>query len=388
MRLKELLELSLTISAVVGILWTAYLSVRYWIAKLRSEPPGVTDLEKERAYLLAFEGYLEDLDRSLRYSDHEYTPLAADYVGESRVSLRFRFRESSAQDQLGLTPRDIISAKDTRHVNDIVSFLKRTKRPVILLGEPGSGKSVTLRHAALEATRSENSRKRVWGAIPLYLQLGAYSQTNGEGQPIRIIDFIRYQLEQVIPGGQNIGDSLDAILRKGRALILLDAMDEMPSADFPARADELKRFLIEYGKLNRIVVVCRKREYSGSFVHSELVVEPFDGGRIEEYLRRSWELYSKAKLAPEVRYSQERNYLAIASPSHALYTFATNPFWLKLFTTYFFEKGGVIPPGWTEVFESYIKEKLQRERVRKHIPELVADSTLEIWKAIAYGTLA
>jgi hypothetical protein len=232
MRLKELLELSLTISAVVGILWTAYLSVRYWIAKLRSEPPGVTDLEKERAYLLAFEGYLEDLDRSLRYSDHEYTPLAADYVGESRVSLRFRFRESSAQDQLGLTRRDIISAKDTRHVNDIVSFLKRTKRPVILLGEPGSGKSVTLRHAALEATRSENSRKRVWGAIPLYLQLGAYSQTNGEGQPIRIIDFIRYQLEQVIPGGQNIGDSLDAILRKGRALILLDAMDEMPSADF------------------------------------------------------------------------------------------------------------------------------------------------------------
>ena len=135
------------------------------------------------------------------------------------------------------------------------------------------------------------------------------------------------------------------------------------------------------------MVVCRKREYSGSFVHSELVVEPFDGGRIEEYLRRSWELYSKAKLAPEVRYSQERNYLAIASPSQALYTFATNPFWLKLFTTYFFEKGGVIPPGWTEVFESYIKEKLQRERVRKHIPELVADSTLEIWKAIAYGTL-
>jgi hypothetical protein len=385
--MKELLELGLKIAAAIGTLWAAYSFLRHLIVRLRAEPLEAADLEKERAYLLAFEGYLEDLDSSLRYSDKEYTKLAAEYVGESLISLRFVFRQSSAEDQLGLTPADIISSKDFRHLNDIVPFLKGAKRPIILLGEPGSGKSVTLRHCALEVTRSENSQKHVWGAIPLYLQLGAYNQTDNEGKPIHIIDFIKYQLEQVIPGGQNIKDSLDQILRKGRALILLDAMDEMPSADFPARADELKRFLIEYGKLNRIVVVCRKREYSGSFAHCEIIIEPFDSHRVKEYLRRNWELYSRVKLTPEVRYSQKGNYLAVADPSHALYTFATNPFWLKLFTTYFFERGGVIPQGLSEVFDSYIKQKLRRERTRMNIPDLVADSTLGIWKAIAYGSL-
>ena len=50
-------------------------------------------------------------------------------------------------------------------------------------------------------------------------------------------------------------------------------MDEMLPGDFPERAKELQKFMIECSP-NSVVVACRKREYSGSFQHSELIIQP------------------------------------------------------------------------------------------------------------------
>jgi len=63
MSLTELIDFLPKIAAALGVLWAAYLFLRYRVEKLRAEPQGVVDLENERAYLLAFEGYIEDLDR-------------------------------------------------------------------------------------------------------------------------------------------------------------------------------------------------------------------------------------------------------------------------------------------------------------------------------------
>jgi hypothetical protein len=168
-------------------------------------------------------------------------------------------------------------------------------------------------------------------------------------------------------------------LRKGRLLILFDGMDEMPSVDFLKRADELKRFPLGYGRLNEIVIACRKREYSGSFAHSELIVEPFDTTRITQYLTAQWLLY-QGRLTPEARYSRREVYLEIARPGHPLSAFVTNPFSLKLVTTYFFENNGSIPQDRAQMFKGYVEERLRRECARTGLSYERGDHLLRIWR--------
>jgi hypothetical protein len=46
-----------------------YLLFRYWQAKIREGRLAVADMEKEKHYLLALQGHLENLNRALGYSE-------------------------------------------------------------------------------------------------------------------------------------------------------------------------------------------------------------------------------------------------------------------------------------------------------------------------------
>lgn len=385
------------ISALIALpaaIWGVWTLLRFLRAKSREEPLTQADIDKERAYLFALQEYVEGLDRPLGYTESEYTDLSADFVGEEMIALRMYVRSASADDQLGLTASDIVPTAQPPAVRNVFKFLSRTsyirrrreRRPIVVLGEPGSGKSVTLRRVALEAARRAIASKRVWPSIPFYIQLGSYVDTAADGQPLPFTDFLKGQLQnEVIPGGRQIADSLDLILRKGRALILLDSMDEMPSRDFSKRAETLKLFLTQYGGLNRIVVACRKREYTGTFAHAELIIQPFDSRRVKEYLEKHWDLYSGKFLTPEARFTARKSYDGIAQPDHPLFHFATNPFSLKLLTRYFFVHRGELPANQAAVFQSYIEEKLRREAERKDLDADARQGIRDVWRDVAFG---
>jgi hypothetical protein len=128
-------------------------------------------------------------------------------------------------------------------------------------------------------------------------------------------------------------------------------------------------------RMNPIVMACRKREYSGSFQHTALIIEPFDAKKIKQYLQKHWELYIRHFLKPEARHTLFGTYMQISQPDHPLFHFATNPFSLKLLAKYFFKKGGQLPQEQAEIFQSYLSERLRREVERGNLSEV--DTSLD-----------
>jgi len=350
-------------SATVSCLAIWYI---YWwlFEKNVSEDVGES---KERAYLDAIEDYMETLNQTLRYDQREFTSPGGHLLARELIRTRFLFRESSDKNNGGLRPRDIITLGQGSYIKSVVPRVLQSRQPILLLGDPGSGKSITLRQIALELGRRAKQRRTASRMVPIYISLGAYTG-GGTHAPISILKFIEQQLTQVIPGGANIAPDLEKMLLQGRIALLFDSMDEMPRADFPDRANELKKFIIAYATRNRIVVACRDREYTGVLAYSELVILPFNDAAIKIYLKKNWQLYH-AHLPAE---RQEKGYsdlLKIAAPTHALHALAANPYFLKLSSLYFFTHNGKLPASQAELLNGYIERRLQDESERKRLKD-------------------
>src|SRR6266571_7588383 len=75
-----------------------------------------SELDKERAYLFAFQGYLEEIERPTQFLEDEFTPLAGSLLEREHVALRYLVRSATPQDQLGLQSPDIAPTSKGRHV--------------------------------------------------------------------------------------------------------------------------------------------------------------------------------------------------------------------------------------------------------------------------------
>ncbi len=385
-QLKEWLELVAAVLALPAALFGLYLLARYWRGKVRKEAGEGLAREKEIAYLAALDRHMQELNRPLRYQEGEFTPGEGRLVEQEQVAMRYVFRRSTSADEAGLTPGEILDSDRTKAVHNVVDLLRKSHHPVVLLGDPGSGKSVTLRQLAQTLAR-EPGFTRALPVLPVYLHLGRYRQVGKGGRPVDFLAFIKEELKNFVPLGEYVLAALDDALAQGRVFLLLDAMDEMPTRQFSERVDAIKNFLIEYGARNRVIIACRRREYAGGLPHSELIIEPFSPERIRQYLERHWALYADRLGAlveePQVR----KRYFDIARPGHPLFAFATNPFSLKLIANHFFANKGTVPRAHSELFESYVSRRLAVAAARQQLPQARQELILRHWEALAFAVL-
>lgn len=100
---------------------------------------------------------------------------------------------------------------------------------LIILGDPGSGKTTFLKFLALQAALGSGPEMELGNRLPILLPLSAYANAQEE-QDIRLDDFIASYYE-VIGADLPIADLLDRALESGTALILLDGLDEVKELD-------------------------------------------------------------------------------------------------------------------------------------------------------------
>jgi predicted NACHT family NTPase len=139
------------------------------------------------------------------------------------------------------------------------------KQQLIILGRPGAGKTTFLKRLAVQCLNEDFLGDR----LPIFVTLKEFAET--EEQP-GILEFMA--------GGQT---ALNQILGFGRALVLLDGLDEVMEKDHDRIIREIREFSEKYSN-NHIVITCRiaAREYIFQ-QFTEVEIADFDDNQIQSF---------------------------------------------------------------------------------------------------------
>jgi formylglycine-generating enzyme required for sulfatase activity len=161
------------------------------------------------------------------------------------------------------------SPRQSRPIGSAVEEIL-TSRRVVLLGEPGGGKTTTLWKVA-DALVSAALRDRE-APIPLLVRMGQWTDPQ---QPIE--SFIASQVH-------DLGDHLTTLLEQDRAALLLDGLNELPVGQRDLKYPQVESLLARYpGGIG--LVSCRKQDYQKiELGWDEITITPLDPPRIEEFV--------------------------------------------------------------------------------------------------------
>jgi energy-coupling factor transporter ATP-binding protein EcfA2 len=251
-------------------------------------------------------------------------------------------------------------SRGLRRVRSLIEALESsTEQMLLLVGEPGSGKSVALRHLALQLARRGARSSDTEAKIPLYINLKEFSGpavTEGLNA-----DFIKEQvLENVRRGDADtaayVRDNWDDYRQRGVWFFLFDSFDEIPavlhapsgSTVIRSWSEAIRTFLTGMSSCRGIVA---SREFKGpeSLPWQKFRILSLSGKRQDQLIDRSF-LESGQK-------EMVRQHLA-AVGSTAL---SGNPLFLNLLCR-FIKDEGHLPANDHDLLARHIKRLAHRDQ--------------------------
>jgi len=275
--------------------------------------------------------------------------------------------------------------EERRQFDDAVKEICRL-RCAVLLGEPGGGKTSTLRK--LSAVLAEAAEQDLNAPLPLFIELGKWDEPE---QPLE--SFITRQLGP-------LGPTLNPLLKEKRAALLLDGLNELPTGQRAAKYPQVQSFIKQHPQL-LAVVSCRELDYTLDLGFDLIKITPLDPLRIREFagrylgeekgealfwrlasaeVRATWEVWQRAGAsfemfwtAPDIPkenpnvYSltsgeQDRVWREKERGQHTLLELARNPYMLLMLTSVYAEQGK-LPENRGELFQLFVVMLLKRERI-------------------------
>jgi formylglycine-generating enzyme required for sulfatase activity len=217
--------------------------------------------------------YLDGLLRRYEYWRGHYTPLAgmaevrAAAPDGSRLDLSMPFIPPGFEKlvEYGYGERAVIRRVP---VDDLRKAITEHQR-IILLGEPGSGKTTTLWRLAYDLAIAARGDGRA--PLPVLVALGGYTDAGS------FDDYLARHLRPLAP-------YLESYRASGRLILLLDGLNEMPRAGYAERVGRIQHALDRHlGET--VVVTCRATDYSVNLEGLRQVeVAPLDEARIRAFL--------------------------------------------------------------------------------------------------------
>jgi len=210
------------------------------------------------------------MDNSLKLDDI-YTDVQVLNTRESR-----RFETPEALRELFLeTGRGFVFEKTTRQEGIAVANLEPR---LMVLGSPGIGKSTFLRKVGLEALKWETARYR-HELIPVFIELKLFGDEHQEIETLIAEEFKTC-------GFPYAEESTQRLLESGKLLILLDGLDEVPTAYVDRAIVQIGRLVDRYDK-NRFIASCRVAAYKGGFPRfKDVTMADFSDSQMETFVRQ------------------------------------------------------------------------------------------------------
>jgi hypothetical protein len=173
-------------------------------------------------------------------------------------------------------------------------------RKIIILGHPGSGKTVFLKYLALQCIEDEKDFRNY---IPFFITLKDFAEAQGSPDLITYIyDFILASIKQDFLSSKSSEiarqqrDLVYGFLRAGRVLILLDGLDEVRQQDTKRVLRQIREFSEQFFE-NRFVISCRIASKNFLFEKfSEFEISNFTDVQIDSFAKQ-W--FSENLLASE-----------------------------------------------------------------------------------------
>jgi hypothetical protein len=353
----------------------------FWLTE-REFLEAPSGLSAANLYLRHFRIEMENLNQD------QYYPLDAKPVGSSRPAYRFPFglrgdyiktvrqviRIVLGQGISGYSATARLAAltRRSRIIRNIPRTLLSTRTPLILLGDPGTGKSMTLRETGKRI--AERELKRVYPVIPIYIRLGDFAP-EGDPDAHTVIEFIR----ATISG--EISFLFDDLISERRLVILFDGMDEMNRKWYGNYVTALSEFAALYSQYVKTLFSCRINDFSPEFHHQQLVLLPFGPRQIKAFIRsRINELIEIDGHVFTPR--QITNYLLSNDMSEHM----ANPMMLSI-TCWYIQVRGAWPASRAELFgflfdEFY--ERYEHEQKKRNDVVLGRDKVFSYWGRIAF----
>jgi formylglycine-generating enzyme required for sulfatase activity len=196
------------------------------------------------------------------------------------------------QRDLSLAGRQPTDEQQSLHLGESIPVLDILKEHsgVVVLGDPGAGKTTFLKYLALRLARGEGEQIGLGDWLPILLPVAAFANAL-QSRDVPLDDFIAEYFAGIgadLPIGQMLGEALKA----GRALILLDGLDEV--RDLNLRNTVVERVTDFYAfhrrNGNKFVLTSRIVGYRSVRPSAEGLVEctlvDFDDNEIEEFVSR------------------------------------------------------------------------------------------------------
>ena len=243
----------------------------------------------------------------------------------------------------------------------VIEILKENDG-VIILGDPGAGKTTFLKYLALKLARGEGADLGLEARLPILLPLAAYANALQE-KDVRLDDFIVGYFDETgcdFP----LDPMLSEALTVGKALILLDGLDEIK--DLALRNTVVERVTNFYAshrrKGSKFVLTSRVVGYRDVRAAAEGMVEctlvDFDDNEINEFIVRWTSMFEKQALGDTAvaHWDAEHELMELMEAmetNEGIRRLAVNPLLLTILVL-MKRKGVTLPEGRVQLYDQYI----------------------------------
>lgn len=314
--------------------------------------------EKSKMFCAHLRQRLESINRETDWNEDLFTPI------EAEVEIN-------------------IKGKKKRKFQDLLQSLKSIRHPgtiFLVLGEPGSGKSVSLRKLCLDLLQESRKTKK----IPIYINLKQWNKDwNLNCLPTQndLLEFIKITLHDkgYFSSDDFVDTYFDKMFEDGRWYFIFDSFDEMPCLMGKQNCQEL------IDKISELLCQFMTGEgQSGGIIASRLYKSPSEAIgatvilKIQEFsdikIKTMLQKYlNNAKIVGEKLFGKRENLVALCR----------NPFYLTLLINYIRDKGLQFPENQMELYHNFVEGRLKKCSGKLESENITADEVHNVAKNLA-----